>query len=152
MSVAGWEIAILVGGAVTGFILAMLFERELHSLILRAVADSVWRVLGLLLCVSVIGLVLATVLIEFLPMWYQAAPSITVLSTGAFFIGAMVAIMPFFPKTGPGVTSSGSSRSELGKSGARGGVSIALGWGGALVALFLFGFLVMGPALVLIDP
>lgn len=149
---SGWEIAILVGGAVAGFILAMLFESELHALILRVVKDSFWRVLGLLVSVLVLGLVLAIFLIEFLPRWYQAAPTITVLSTGVLFIGSMVVIMPFFPKTGPGVTGSGSSRRELRRAGGNGGVSIALGWGGALVALILFGFLVMSPALVLIDP
>ncbi|WP_017615047.1 hypothetical protein [Nocardiopsis salina] len=147
-----WEITILVIGTVIGFILAMFFERDLHNLILRVVADSLLRVLGLLVAVLVPGLVLGAVLIQLLPKWYQAAPTITVLGTAIFFIGAFVVIMPFFPGTVPSLTGAGSSRRELQKSGGSGRVSIALGWGGALAALMLFGFTVLGPALVLIDP
>lgn len=149
---AGWEIAILVGGAVLGFIVAMYFERHLHDLILRCVADSLWRLLGLLAAVLVAGLVLAVILIQLLPISYQSVPTVTVIGTALFFIGAMVVIMPFFPGIGPALSGAGSSRSELRKAGGSTRVSVVLGWGGSLVSLILFGFAVLAPALVLIDP
>lgn len=148
----GWEIGILVGGAVLGFGLAMFFEREVYDRVLRLVAGSVWRGFGLLVTVLLIGLGLAVILINTLPALYQSAPTVIVLGTALVFTGTMVVITPFFPGVGPSISGAGSSRSDLHEEGASGIVSIVLGWGGALVALILFGFLVLSPALVLIDP
>lgn len=148
---AGWEIVVLVGGAVTGFILGKYFERQFHDRVLRLVGDSWVRALGLLVAVLLAGLLLAVVLIQSLPGWYQAAPMVTLVGTAVYFAGVFLVIMPFFPSTVHSVDG-GSSRRGLREAGGSGAVSIILGWGGVLVSLTLFSFAVLGPALVLIDP